>query len=97
MITHALAFVFLFLSSGPAAGAHPSANGNLTVTAVVASSVFVSFSPDGTPVIVVANAPADAETIVLASTQSHGAPRNSGKAENPAIRKSKGEKHARPR
>ena len=69
MFAHIVSFLLIFLPSGPPASAHASASGDLTVTAVVASSVSVTFDSDGRPVLVVANAPADADTIVLASTQ----------------------------
>ena len=58
----------MFLPSGPPADAHAIASGNLAVMAVVTSSTSVSFD-HGRTVVVVANAPADAEAIVLASTQ----------------------------
>ena len=55
---------------------HPSSNGSrqatgkLTVTARVASSVSVTFAANGTPVIVVANAPADSDAVARVSSQS---------------------------
>jgi len=49
---------------------HASARGSLKVTALVTSSVSVTFAPDGTPTVIVANAPADAATLTLLSTPS---------------------------
>jgi hypothetical protein len=59
----------LLLSFFPPNHRSGQATGELTVTAVVASSVSVTFAPDGTPSIVVANAPADAEPIARTSSQ----------------------------
>ena len=69
MFSHVVTFLLILLPSGPPASAHASASGDLTVTAVVASSASVTFDSDGRAVLVVANAPADADTIVLASEQ----------------------------
>jgi hypothetical protein len=69
MFPHVVTFLLIFLPSGPPASAHASASGDLTVTAVVASSASLTFDSDGKPVVVVANAPADANAIELASTQ----------------------------
>ena len=69
MTLHALLVVSLFLSAA-SPGPRASATGKLSVSAVVASSVSVTFNADGTYSIVVANAPADAETIATASTES---------------------------
>jgi hypothetical protein len=69
MCSHVIIFLLILLPSGPSNGAHASASGDLTVTAVVTSSASVTFDFDGRPVVVVANAPADADAIVLASTQ----------------------------
>ena len=46
------------------------ATGELTVTARVASSVSVTFAANGTPVIVVANAPADTDAVARVPSQS---------------------------
>ena len=69
MFPHVVTFLLILLPSGPPASAHASASGDLTVTAVVASSASLTFDSDGKPVVVVANAPADANAIELTSTQ----------------------------
>jgi len=69
MLSHVVSFLLILLPSGPPTSAHASASGDLTVTAVVASSASVTFDSDGRPILVVANAPADADTIVWASKQ----------------------------
>jgi hypothetical protein len=89
MTLHALVVAALLVSpalSSPRA----SATGKLSVSAVVRSSVSVTFNPDGTYAVVVANAPADAETIALVSTES------SRKEKAPDARETKfrGGKHA---
>ena len=99
MFSHILTFFLMFLPSGPPSGAHASATGNLTVTAVVTSSVSVTFDSDGRPVMVVANAPADADAIALASKPFDKTTRNrdhkpiKGFA-NRNKKKTKGVKHA---
>jgi hypothetical protein len=69
MFSHTVTFLLLFLQSSLPTSAHRSASGNLNVTAAVTSSVLVTFDSDGKPIVVVANAPADADAIVLASMQ----------------------------
>jgi len=69
MFSHVVTFLLILLPSGQPSSAHASESGDLTVTAVVASSASVTFDSDGRSVLVVANAPADADTIVLASKQ----------------------------
>jgi hypothetical protein len=69
MTLHALLVVSLFLSTA-SPGPRANATGNLSVSAVVTSSVSVIFNADGTYSVVVANASADAETIATASTES---------------------------
>ena len=88
MILHALIMTSLLVSPPPS-GPHATATGSLTVSAVVASSVSVTFNADGTYTMVVANAPADAETIAAASSESLGR-HNVPEAARP---KSKGGKH----
>ena len=89
----------MFLPSGPPRGAHASATGNLTVTAVVTSSVSVTFDSDGIAVVVVANAPADADAIALASKPFDKTTRNRDhkaikRFANGNKKKTKGVKHA---
>ncbi|HWG48195.1 MAG TPA: hypothetical protein VN669_00800 [Candidatus Acidoferrales bacterium] len=60
--------LLLFLFQLPGNGRE--ATGELTVTARVASSVSVTFAANGTPVIVVANAKADADALTRVSSQS---------------------------
>jgi hypothetical protein len=69
MFPQVFSLMLLLVSSDNSAGRHANASGNLTVTAMVTSSVSVTFAADGKPIIVVANAPADTQTIVSASTQ----------------------------
>ena len=71
MIPHVV--LLLLLMTGPGSnntGQYASASGKLIVTAVVTSSVSVAFAPDGTPTVIVANAPADAATLTLLSSPS---------------------------
>ena len=97
MFSHVL-ILLLLLPPGPPVGGHASASGNLTVTAVVTSSASVTFDHDGRPIVVVANAPADADAIVLASRQSETLGYRDDKPlkglANRAKKKNKGVKHA---
>ena len=71
MIPHAVLLLLLMTAPGAnKGGQHSSASGSLTVTAIVTSSVSVTFSADGTQTVIVANAPADAATLTLLSTPS---------------------------
>jgi hypothetical protein len=89
MALHAVLTALLLLS--PASPApRSSATGKLSVSASVASSVSVTFNPDGTYSMVVANAPADAETIATASSELCG----KQKAPEAHKTKSKGGNHA---
>ncbi|HWH56497.1 MAG TPA: hypothetical protein VN682_02640 [Terriglobales bacterium] len=99
MFSHVFIFLLILFPSGPPASAHASATGNLTVTAVVTSSVSVTFDSAGSPVIVVANAPADTDAFQIASTQFEKAKSNPDqttlKTSAQKIKpKSKGAKHA---
>jgi hypothetical protein len=99
MFSHVFIFLLILFPAGLPASAHASATGNLTVTAVVTSSVSVTFDSAGSPVIVVANAPADADAIQIASTQFKEAKSNPDqtilKTSAQNIKpKSKGAKHA---
>jgi outer membrane protein assembly factor BamE (lipoprotein component of BamABCDE complex) len=99
MFSHVFILLLVLLPSGPPASAHASATGDLTVTAVVTSSVSVTFDSAGRPAIVVANAPADADAIQMASTQFEKAKSNPDqttlKTSAQKIKpKSKGAKHA---
>jgi hypothetical protein len=69
MFAQVFSLMLLLISSDASTGRHVGASGNLTVSAVVTSSVSVTFTSDGKPIMVVANAPADAQAIVGASTQ----------------------------
>jgi hypothetical protein len=66
MFAHVAGVLLMFLPPRPPTSAHAGASGELRVTAIVTSSVSVTFDDEGTPRVVVANAPADADTIVLA-------------------------------
>jgi hypothetical protein len=56
----------------------PSANGELKVTAMVVTSTSITFAADGTRTVVVANAPADCETLfALTELQPALKPKNS--------------------
>jgi len=98
MIPHVV-LLLLLAAPGPQSGQHASASGSLTVTAIVTSSVSVTFAPDGTPTIVVANAPADAATIVdvsssLSERKSSPSSTNKKKASEKSTHKHKGAPHA---
>lgn len=69
MFSHVITLLLVLLQSGPPVSAHANASGNLSVTAIVTSSISVTFDAQGRPVVIVANAPADADSIVQASTQ----------------------------
>jgi hypothetical protein len=98
MLSHVVSFLLILLPSGPPTSAHASASGDLTVTAVVTSSVLVTFDSAGKPLIVVANAPADADAIQMASTQFDQAKSNPEQTILTSAQKikptSKGAKHA---
>jgi len=99
MFSHVFILLLILFPSGQPSSAHASASGDLTVTAVVTSSVSVTFDSAGSPVIVVANAPADTDAFQIASTQFEKAKSNpdqtSLKTSAQTIKpKSKGAKHA---
>lgn len=96
MFPQVFSLMLLLISSDSSTGRHSSASGDLTVTAMVTSSVSVTFAPDGKPIIVVANAPADAQTILSASTQFLTPTDAGGKQKNTkaAIAQGKRTKHA---
>jgi len=100
IIPHVFLLLFFMAPFGSQnSGQHASASGNLTVTAIVTSSVSVTFAPDGTPTIVVANAPADAATIVdvsssLSERKSSPSSTNKKKASEKSTHKHKGAPHA---
>ena len=82
MLHLALAIALSMLAGAPQAQGKTS-SGELTVTAVVTSSVSVTFDAQGRQVIVVANAPADAETLRKApatDSSTPGARKISGKS-----------------
>jgi len=68
-IIRVIVALFLLLTFLPSNHAARQAAGELTVTAVVASSVSVTFAADGTPVMLVANASPDADAVARASSQ----------------------------
>lgn len=71
MIAHVFLLFFLMASPGSNRSAQmASASGSLSVTAMVTSSVSVTFAADGAPTVIVANAPADAGTLSLLSSAS---------------------------
>jgi hypothetical protein len=115
MLNVAIAGLFLFMARPVSGHAAPlgaagvghaarSAAGKLTVTAVVSSSVSVTFDAEGRPVIVVANAPADAATLnALAepALSEAGKPKRTAAkaAEPPSVtkmrnRRERGDRHA---
>jgi hypothetical protein len=73
---YAAILALLFLPLG--APEHPGSksSGELNVKAVVTSSVSVTFSPDGRLSTMVANAPADQASLILAVAQSRPKLRN---------------------
>jgi len=100
-IPHVFLLLFFMAPFGSQnSGQHASASGNLTVTAIVTSSVSVTFAPDGTPIIVVANAPADAAAIAQISSSSVSEGKSSSlctnkkKASEKSTHKHKGVLHA---
>jgi hypothetical protein len=54
----------LLLLCSSFAGQSSNANGELKVTAMVVTSTAITFAADGTHTVVVANAPADADTLI---------------------------------
>jgi hypothetical protein len=99
MFSHVITLLLVLLPSGPPGSAHANASGNLSVTAIVTSSASVSFDSQGRPVVMVANAPADADSIVQASTQFERTSSNPEKKPFPAAvratrNKRKGVEHA---
>jgi hypothetical protein len=73
---HVATVALLLLSLGSPENRGSKAGGELTVTAVVMTSVSVTFSPDGRSSIVVANAPADEGSLISALAQSRPALHN---------------------
>jgi hypothetical protein len=92
MILHVGLLLLLVAPSGQSrSGQHASASGSLTISVIVTSSVSVTFAPDGTPTVIVANAPADAAAIALVSSPTVVKTRIKPSKPNP--RKNKGIRH----
>ena len=81
------AIVGILLLAGRQPGLSAKSSGELTVTAVVTSSVSITFDSEGKPVVVVANAPADGETL-RSATQKGDSPPHAKKI--PAVRQREG-------
>jgi len=94
MLPHVVSLLLLMAPPGPNnTGQHARASGDLTVTAIVTSSVSVTFAPDGTPTVIVANAPADAATITLLSSSLPSRAKTKPKASKQTTHKGKGTRH----
>ena len=70
IILHVIVLLLLLSAFNQPNHGDRHATGALTVTALVTSSVSVTFAADGRPAVVVANAPADAGALARVSLQS---------------------------
>jgi outer membrane protein assembly factor BamE (lipoprotein component of BamABCDE complex) len=84
------AIVGILLLAGRQQGSNMNSSGQLEVSAVVTSSVSITFDNEGKPVVVVANAPADAETL-RSATQNPDSPPHARR--KPAVRQREGLGH----